>query len=164
MKTLTTSREISKLPELDIEWLIKYSETEDNFNRDLEHILNNINDTSSKKIRINPKKAYNEIIDIRKSIATEFKIKIHLKANWKTNEVWLNGKQLHPEESLKIINHSPDGFNWGYPGSGPAQLALAICLELFGYFKARKVYQDFKWKYITPLPQTDIDRIIDVQI
>lgn len=23
-------------------------------------------------------------------------------------------------------NHSPDGFNWGYPGSGPAQLAYAI--------------------------------------
>ena len=27
---------------------------------------------------------------------------------------------------LDLFNHSPDGFNWGYGGSGPAQLALAI--------------------------------------
>lgn len=25
-----------------------------------------------------------------------------------------------------LYNHSPDGFEWGYGGSGPAQLALAI--------------------------------------
>ena len=25
-----------------------------------------------------------------------------------------------------LANHSPDGFSWGYSGSGPAQLALAI--------------------------------------
>ena len=29
-----------------------------------------------------------------------------------------------------IINHSPDGFEWGYAGSGPAQLALAIIADL----------------------------------
>lgn len=27
---------------------------------------------------------------------------------------------------LDLWNHSPTGFNWGYGGSGPAQLALAI--------------------------------------
>jgi len=25
-----------------------------------------------------------------------------------------------------LFNHSPTGFEWGYGGSGPAQLALAI--------------------------------------
>jgi len=25
-----------------------------------------------------------------------------------------------------LFNHSPNGFEWGYRGSGPAQLALAI--------------------------------------
>jgi len=34
------------------------------------------------------------------------------------------------EPSQKIVNHSPDGFNWGYAGSGPAQLALAILLNV----------------------------------
>lgn len=27
---------------------------------------------------------------------------------------------------LDLWNHSPTGFNWGYGGSGPAQLALAL--------------------------------------
>ena len=31
----------------------------------------------------------------------------------------------------KIMNHSPNGFSWGYSGSGPAQLALAILCDFF---------------------------------
>ena len=46
--------------------------------------------------------------------------------------VYLNGKRLDHRPSLKIVNHSPDGFSWGYMGSGPAQLALAILLEETG--------------------------------
>lgn len=38
--------------------------------------------------------------------------------------------ELHPDRSQAVKNHSPDGFNWGYAGSGPAQLALAILLEV----------------------------------
>ncbi|HMF28650.1 MAG TPA: DUF6166 domain-containing protein [Candidatus Cybelea sp.] len=30
---------------------------------------------------------------------------------------------------LDLQNHSPDGFEWGYSGSGPAQLALAILAD-----------------------------------
>jgi hypothetical protein len=30
------------------------------------------------------------------------------------------------ELRLDLFNHSPTGFEWGYGGSGPAQLALAI--------------------------------------
>ncbi len=82
---------------------------------------------------------------------------ILLTGNWNTKEVWLNHKKLNPKASQKIRNHSPDGFNWGYGGSGPAQLALAICLELYGEEKAGKVYQDFKFKHVAPLPQEDID-------
>jgi hypothetical protein len=31
-----------------------------------------------------------------------------------------------------VSNHSPDGFEWGYGGSGPAQLALALCIDALG--------------------------------
>src|SRR2546423_1244722 len=31
-----------------------------------------------------------------------------------------------------IVNHSPNGFEWGYSGSGPAQLALAIMADFCG--------------------------------
>ena len=39
---------------------------------------------------------------------------------------------LDPVPSQKIWNHSPDGFQWGYGGSGSAQLALALLLDVTG--------------------------------
>lgn len=61
-----------------------------------------------------------------------------------------------------IEKHSPDGFNFGYAGSGPADLALSILCDWFredprpvdlnrGKFKAQALYQDFKWQFITPI-------------
>ena len=45
----------------------------------------------------------------------------------------------------EIVNHSPCGFEYGYFGSGPAQLALAILVNHFGdQKKALDYYQDFK--------------------
>ena len=56
---------------------------------------------------------------------------------------------LRPERSQAVINHSPDGFNWGYTGSGPAQLALAMLLEVTNdAAKALAHYQDFKCQVI----------------
>lgn len=39
-------------------------------------------------------------------------------------------KELPLEPSLKLRNHSPTGFSWGYAGSGPAQLALALLYDV----------------------------------
>jgi Family of unknown function (DUF6166) len=36
-------------------------------------------------------------------------------------------RDLNPRNDL--FNHSPDGFEYGYTGSGPAQLALAIVAD-----------------------------------
>jgi hypothetical protein len=66
-----------------------------------------------------------------------------------TREYFLDGKLLTPERSQKYRNHSPDGFNHGYSGSGPAQLALAIMLELTDKPDG---YQDFKFRFIAGLP------------
>lgn len=52
---------------------------------------------------------------------------------------------LSPEHSQEIINHLPDGFNWGYSGSGPAQLALRLLLDVTGdQVVASRYYQQFK--------------------
>jgi hypothetical protein len=67
-------------------------------------------------------------------------------------EVFLDGKWLDPRPSQKYHNHSPDGFNWGYAGSGPAQLALAIMLKLTGKSDG---YQEFKFKVIAGIPAGD---------
>jgi hypothetical protein len=47
------------------------------------------------------------------------------------SKVYVNGKLLVPSISQNYCNHSPDGFSWGYEGSGPHQLALAVLMELF---------------------------------
>lgn len=77
--------------------------------------------------------------------------------------VFVDDNYLSPRHSLKIVNHSPDGFSWGYAGSGPAQLAFAILLEVVGAEKAKKHYQDFKDEFIVPL-DIDSDFIIEVDI
>ena len=54
------------------------------------------------------------------------------------------------EPSLEIADHSPDGFNWGYNGSGAAQLALGILYEVTGNAElARNCYQMFKWDHVS---------------
>src|SRR5258708_17697696 len=57
---------------------------------------------------------------------------------------------------LDLMNHSPTGFSWGYGGSGPAQLALAILVDhLADRNRALAIYQDFKWKCIAHLNQNE---------
>ena len=49
--------------------------------------------------------------------------------------------------------HSSDGFGWGYGGSGPADLALAILTDHTGDENlARAFHQDFTWAVIASLP------------
>lgn len=47
-----------------------------------------------------------------------------------------------------ICRHSPDGFQWGYGGSGPADTALSILHDCVGKKDAEHYYQDFKWIFI----------------
>lgn len=54
--------------------------------------------------------------------------------------------------SCKVWNHSPTGFEWGYGGSGPAQLALAILLDHCPEQEAVHYHQQFKWYMIAGLP------------
>lgn len=52
-------------------------------------------------------------------------------------------RRLDPRYDLR--NHSPDGFEWGYGGSGPAQLALALLADATGDDAlALRIYQEFK--------------------
>lgn len=66
-----------------------------------------------------------------------------------TGNVYIDGKKLEPSRSQQIFNHSPDGFQWGYLGSGPSQLALAILLEFTPEKEALKFYQIFKRLHVS---------------
>ena len=60
-----------------------------------------------------------------------------------------NSHQTHPLRH--VVKHSPDGFQWGYGGSGPADLALSILYNCLGASLADKYYQTFKRKFIEPV-------------
>lgn len=52
----------------------------------------------------------------------------------------------------ELYDHSPDGFNWGYGGSGPAQLALAMLYEATGDVDfALCMHQDVQFSLVVKL-------------
>ena len=65
--------------------------------------------------------------------------------------VTADGAPLDWRSSLAVRNHSPTGPTWGYGGSGPARLALAILLAVTDEATAERFYQRFKWDVIAPI-------------
>ena|SRR5919106_3738273 len=66
--------------------------------------------------------------------------------------VEVDGKPLPMR--LDLRNHSLTGFEWGYGGSGPAQLALATLTDCLGNDeKALRLHQRFKFRVVGNLPR-----------
>ncbi|MFB6250087.1 MAG: DUF6166 domain-containing protein, partial [Halobellus sp.] len=62
------------------------------------------------------------------------------------------GTELTPERSLDLVNHSPSGFEVGYRGSGPAQLACGLLLDYYNDAQvAREHYIAFRNRVISQL-------------
>ncbi len=80
-----------------------------------------------------------------------------IRGKYDTHRITVKGCVLNPEASLKVCNHSPTGFSWGYGGSGPAQLALALLMLFAGREFAERNYMDFKWQIVAKLPQEDFE-------
>jgi len=57
--------------------------------------------------------------------------------------VTVNGKPLEHR-----VYHSPTGFEWGYGGSGPSDLARSILWDYLGKEPARVLYQNFKDTFV----------------
>lgn len=69
--------------------------------------------------------------------------------------VTVNQNVLFPYDSWKVMKHTidPDDWcNWGYEGSGPAQLSLAILLRFCREGEAVRFHQQFKRDIIAKLP------------
>ncbi len=62
-----------------------------------------------------------------------------------------------------VVRHSPDGFEWGYAGSGPADLARSILVHFRMHTRgvsrveacawADELYQEFKQHIVAVLPR-----------
>lgn len=101
---------------------------------------------------------------------------------WKAVVKVLEGDSWRPLHHVCV--HSPDGFEWGYGGSGPADLALSIVCDhlspdfqidpsdfnLFGNneiaTRAWALHQKFKFRVVAgfdvewQLPESEVARII----
>jgi hypothetical protein len=75
----------------------------------------------------------------------------HNPVDW--HVVTKDGDIFDYEPSLKVRNHSPTGFSFGYRGSGPAQLALALLLEVTDRGTAEKLYHDFMSDVVARFPE-----------
>lgn len=91
-----------------------------------------------------------------------FPEKITIHAIWSSNAVLIDDQLVNIEPSRKLSNHSAE-FAWGYPGSGSAQLALAILLKYVDAPNALRYYQTFKDVVIANLPNATIYMTIDLK-
>lgn len=66
-------------------------------------------------------------------------------------EVIVDGESL--DYRYDLLSASPSGFEWGYGGSGPAQLAIAILAHAYDDAVAGDLYQRFKREVVSELPE-----------
>ena len=74
--------------------------------------------------------------------------------------VFRGGRERPLDARLDLRAHSPTGLNWGYGGSGPAQLSLALLADFFGSCGigdavALALYQLFKFRCIATITGDD---------
>jgi len=67
---------------------------------------------------------------------------------WRTTEGTAHASVPH------VARHSPTGIEWGYGGSGPADLARSVLLVLTDESTADALYQRFKHEVVANVPET----------
>lgn len=85
--------------------------------------------------------------------------KIYIGMRTSTNRVFVHvedGKTGARRQLEHVSRHSPDGFEWGYGGSGPADLALSILADMAPKREAEAFYQDFKRCYVSDWPSESV--------
>lgn len=89
--------------------------------------------------------------------------RIDLRLPYGPDALSVDGERVPLGPSLKLRNHSPTGFAWGYGGSGPAQTALAILLAVSGDAEAtQRHYMAFKFEHVANWPQESTSVELDV--
>jgi hypothetical protein len=63
--------------------------------------------------------------------------------------VYLDGAPM----PRRLVYHSPTGFEWGYGGSGPSDLALNILALVVSPKEAMRFHHDFKFWKIARIPR-----------
>lgn len=81
---------------------------------------------------------------------------VELRRQLQPGERWGAWERVSLAPSLELVNHSPAGFAWGYAGSGPSQLALALLYAATGDRDfAVANHQAFKFEVVARLVWPD---------
>jgi len=84
----------------------------------------------------------------------DFMKKVDKIENWHEDIICSRDEEgIHTNVPRRIVHHSPDGFEWGYGGSGPADFALNILSIFVGQEKAEQYHQAFKSEFVETLPK-----------
>ena len=62
------------------------------------------------------------------------------------------------------VRHNPGRFDYGYDGSGPADLARSILADYLGYAPKWRVYRAFLHQFIVPLGRAEPWTITEAEI
>lgn len=75
-------------------------------------------------------------------------------ANLRQIHLWRDAHgNAHTNLPHHYVRHSPDGFEWGYGGSGPAELALNVLMHVTEDGEvAERLYMEFKDEVIANIP------------
>jgi len=65
----------------------------------------------------------------------------------------VDNQELDPR--LDLVDHAPSGMTFGYLGSGPKQLALAILASAAGDDVAKRFYRDYEADVISRLQEPE---------
>lgn len=68
-------------------------------------------------------------------------------------ELTREGGEARASIPQQHVVHSPDGFEWGYTGSGPAELALNVLVLFVPAPEAWRLHQQFKSDIVACLPR-----------
>lgn len=77
--------------------------------------------------------------------------------------IYLFGERLNVEDSKAVYNHSM-GFNWGYKGASPAQLALSLALIYLEPTDAVTLHHEIEQGLIAHLPQGSFSAEINIRL
>ncbi len=67
--------------------------------------------------------------------------------------LWRDRDGVAQADVPHVIRHSPTGIEWGYGGSGPADLALSVLCRFTSRERAERLHQRFKHNVISTIPK-----------
>lgn len=88
--------------------------------------------------------------------------KVVVEGNWETRQVWIDNVKIYPNAAVKELKSPFGGLSWGYKGSAPENLSMAILLHVLGKDNAKYAHKEFYDKVVSRIEKSDF--MIEIKI